>query len=131
MQIIENQLSVEDYRNMRKVSGLSEKTLMAAEIALKNTLHSVAILNDNKVIGIGRIVGDGGAFAQVVDVCVHPDFQRRGVGKMIMENLMSYINTLPTSCYISLLADGDAKYLYEKYGFKETAPDSVGMAIKI
>jgi hypothetical protein len=48
-----------------------------------------------------------------------------------MEKLMEFItNELPTSCYISLIADGDASFLYEKFGFKDTMPESKGMYYK-
>lgn len=80
---------------------------------------------------MGRIIGDGGAFCQVVDICVLPNWQGKGIGKLIMQDVISFIeNKLPESCYISLLADGDASRLYEKYGFEYTFPKSKGMFIK-
>lgn len=130
--IIENTIPIETYKKLRVSSGLSAKTTEAAEIGLANSLHSVMITNeDNEVIGMGRIIGDGGCFCQIVDICVLPEYQGQGIGKLIMENLMSYIkNKLPESCYISLIADGDADKLYAKYGFKDTMPKSKGMALK-
>jgi hypothetical protein len=32
---------------------------------------------------------------------------------------------------VSLLADGPAKHLYAQFGFAETAPASVAMALKV
>ena len=32
--------------------------------------------------------------------------------------------------YLTLIADGNAKFLYEKYSFEETAPYAVGMKYK-
>lgn len=130
--IIENTIPIVTYKKLRVSSGLSAKTTEAAEIGLANSLHSVMITNeDNEVIGMGRIIGDGGCFCQVVDICVLPEYQGQGIGKLIIENLMSYIkNKLPESCYISLIADGDADKLYAKYGFKDTMPKSKGMALK-
>lgn len=130
--IIENTIPIETYKKLRVSSGLSAKTTEAAEIGLANSLHSVMITKeDNEVIGMGRIIGDGGCFCQIVDICVLPEYQGQGIGKLIMENLMSYIkNKLPESCYISLIADGDADKLYAKYGFKDTMPKSKGMALK-
>lgn len=131
MKTIENQLSVEDYRNLRKKCGLSEKTQEAAEIGLKNSMYSVSLFEESQHIGMGRIIGDGGTFAQIVDICIHPDFQGKGLGKIIMENLMNYVQSLPKSCYISLIADGEASFLYEKFGFEDVAPKSKGMSFRI
>ena len=81
-----------------------------------------------KVVGMGRVIGDGGCFCQVVDICVIPGRQGKGLGKLIMKNITEFIKTsLPKSCYTSLIADGDAFYLYEKFGFQDTLPESKGM----
>jgi ribosomal protein S18 acetylase RimI-like enzyme len=129
--ILTNNISIENYRHIRKLCGLSEKTEAASKIGLGNTIFSISILNNTQFIGMGRIIGDNGTFAQIVDICVHPDYQGKGLGKTIMEHLMQYVNKLPKSCYVSLIADGNAKHLYEKFGFKVVEPESVGMALKI
>jgi len=117
------------YRELRILSGLSPKEAAAAEIGLKNTLHSVLVKDEqHDCIGMGRVIGDGGCFCQVVDICVLPGWQGQGIGKMIMQNIMEYIQKeLPESCYISLIADGEASKLYEQYGFQDTLPKSKGM----
>lgn len=90
------------------------------------------ISNANEIIGMGRVVGDGGCFCQVVDICVLPEFQGKGIGKVIMERICNFIaNELPKSCYVSLIADGNASLLYEKFGFKDTMPESKGMFLKV
>jgi len=120
--------SIEAYRHLRAASGLSPKTEEAARAGLAGTWHAIVACRDGRPVGMGRIVGDGGCHFQIVDVCVLPEHQGRGVGKMIMEALVSALERAPATAYVSLIADGDARYLYEKYGFAQTAPDSVGMA---
>ena len=34
----------------------------------------------------------------------------------------------PAEAYVSLIADGEAHRLYEQFGFRPTAPASIGMA---
>ena len=132
LKIVEETIPIQTYQHLRIASGLSAKTDEAAEIGLKNSVHSVMIKEDDRTIGIGRIIGDGGCFCQVVDICVLPDRQGKGVGKLIMKTLDNYIrNQLPESCYVSLIADGDASYLYEKYGFRDTMPRSKGMFLRV
>ncbi|UYW02592.1 GNAT family N-acetyltransferase [Flavobacterium agricola] len=80
---------------------------------------------------MGRVVGDGGCFAQVVDICILPSYQGQGLGKKIMQDIKKFINEqLPESCYVSLLADGQANKLYEQFGFQDTMPKSRGMYFK-
>ncbi|AKL69620.1 MULTISPECIES: GNAT family N-acetyltransferase [Streptomyces] len=122
--------SVETYLRLRSVSGLSAKTTEAAEAGLPNTWHGVTVLcgDDPQPVGMGRVIGDGGCFFQIVDICVTPEHQGRGLGKRIMAELVGELERrAPDGAYVSLIADGDARYLYEKFGFRQTAPASVGM----
>jgi len=129
--IIEDQIPVQTYQKLRSESGLSVKTEQASQIGLKNSIYSVMVADEVNVIGMGRIIGDGGCFCQVVDICVLPGYQGRGIGKLIMEKISGFINKkLPASCYVSLIADGDASFLYEQFGFKDTMPGSKGMYLK-
>jgi ribosomal protein S18 acetylase RimI-like enzyme len=123
--------SVQTYRHIREASGLSPKTIVAAERGLPNTLFGVQVFFHGEPVGMGRVIGDGGAFYQVVDIAVLPGHQGRGLGKRIMEEIASYIaREVPESGYVSLIADGQAYQLYQQFGFDLTAPESVGMALK-
>ncbi|MFI1249525.1 GNAT family N-acetyltransferase [Streptomyces anulatus] len=120
--------TVETYLRLRPAAGLSAKPREAAVLGLPNTWHAVQIRHGDKPVGMGRVIGDGGCFFQVVDICVHPDHQGRGLGKRIMAELIGELERrAPAGAYVSLIADGDARHLYEKFGFRETAPASVGM----
>lgn len=124
-------IPIDIYQNLRNRCGLSDKTEEACNIGLKNSLYSVVIELDSTIIGMGRLVGDGGCFCQVVDVCVLPEHQGKGYGKAIMSSISKYINTnLPSSCSVSLLTDRDAPALYKKFGFQDTLPITKGMYIK-
>lgn len=128
MKLKEAQIPVEIYQQMRIDCGLSPKTKEASEIGLTNSLYSVMVMEEDSVIGMGRVIGDGGCFCQVVDICVLPNYQGKGLGKLIMTSILKFVQTsLPSSCYTSLIADGDASFLYEKFGFKDTLPASRGM----
>lgn len=120
---------VDEYLHLRQIAGLSGFSLEAAEKGLAGTLYAVVIEEDGVAVGMGRLIGDGGCFAQVVDIAVDPAHQGRGLGKLIMKNLMDYADeALPKGAYISLIADVPANRLYAQFGFAETAPRSLGMA---
>lgn len=124
--------AVDEYRALRRLSGLSEKTEEAAARGLPNTLFAVVIEAGGSAIGMGRVTGDGGTAYQLVDIAVLPEHQGKGLGKRIVGALVEWLHAnAPKSAYVSLIADGPAKDLYAQYGFRETAPASVGMAFKI
>jgi GNAT superfamily N-acetyltransferase len=123
--------SVSTYQYLRLGAGLSGKSTEAATLGLKNTLFAVQVLSGDEVVGMGRVIGDGGCFFQVVDIAVLKAHQGRGLGKLIMREIKNYLDLhTPDSAYISLIADGKARLLYEQFGFVPVAPKSVGMAYK-
>ncbi|WP_320202879.1 GNAT family N-acetyltransferase [Agrobacterium rosae] len=124
--------SVEEYLHLRAIAGPSAFSADAARAGLSGTIYSVIVLQNDVAVGMGRLIGDGGCFFQVVDIAVHPEHQGRGLGKSIMDAIMTYVsNELPTTAYVSLIADVPANTLYEKFGFVETAPRSLGMAFRV
>ena len=129
--LVERFPAIDDYRRMRALTGLSEKSAEAAERGLANTTYGVSLLRGNAVVGMGRIVGDGGCFHFVVDIAVDPELQGRGLGKRIMDALDAWLraNAAP-SAHVSLFADGDAKHLYARYGFAQSEK-SVGMFYRV
>jgi ribosomal protein S18 acetylase RimI-like enzyme len=67
---------------------------------------------------VGRVVGDGGCNFEIVDVAVEPEYQGQGLGRLIMEKIMDFLNiNSPAGSYIFLIAD--VPELYEKFDFKK------------
>ena len=124
--------SSEDYRRLSVMAGLSPKSAEGAALGLPNTLFGVTVERDGKIVGMGRVVGDGGMFFQVTDIAVEPKHQGRGVGKAIVNEIVQHLKrTAPSGAYVSLIADGEAHRLYAQCGFRPTAPTSIGMEMFI
>lgn len=119
---------VETFRRLRTGAGMADRPAGAVAAGLPNSWHGVLVRHRGRVVGMGRVVGDGGCVFQIADVCLLPEHQGRGLGRRIMGELVAELERrAPAGAYVSLIADGDARHLYEKYGFTETAPHSVGM----
>ena len=119
----------EEYQQLRIVCGLSAKTTEAAVKGLPNSLYCTTVRDSGRLIAMGRVVGDGGCNFEVVDIAVHPDYQRRGLGSRVMKAISKYLDdNAPESAYVSLIADHHSPALYSKFGFQPTAPVSIGMA---
>ncbi|MEI5101129.1 GNAT family N-acetyltransferase [Streptomyces sp. PmtG] len=120
--------SVQAYLHLRAASGLSPRTVEQATAGLPHTWHAVTVYAEGEPVGMGRVVGDGGCVFQIVDMAVLPAHQGQGLGKRVMAALVDALERrAPAGAYVSLIADGDARFLYEKFGFRDTAPESIGM----
>lgn len=126
--------SVEDYLRLRADSGLSPKTRAQADAGIGGAWAAVHVVDDTtgETVGMGRVLGDGGWYFHIVDMAVLPSHQRRGLGDAILSWLVDRIRTdAPPGAWITLFADPPGRRLYERHGFAETAPGSVGMAIPV
>lgn len=116
-----------EYCELRKLADMSNKTIEAAMLGLPKSLFAVIIRdkNSNQLIGMGRIIGDLGCHVQICDVVIHPEFQRKGLSRIIMNEIMKFIHhNVPECAFVNLFADID--YLYQKFGFIKSS-ESVGM----
>ena len=57
--IYENKLTAQEFVNLTEAVGWGCPNLKQIETALKNTIYSISVEIDGKIIGMGRIVGDG------------------------------------------------------------------------
>jgi ribosomal protein S18 acetylase RimI-like enzyme len=130
LDIRHEQPSVEQYLALRKEAGLSEMSVEGAAIGLPRSIFAVTLYEENNLIGMGRVIGDGGCFFQVTDIAVKPSHQGRGLGKLIMREIREFLNTVPDKAYVSLIADGKASKLYAQYGFESVMPRSQGMFLR-
>ncbi len=66
-------------------------------------------------------------------MAVLPEHQKKGVGKMIMDALVSYLHSnAPKTAYVSLMADHGTPAFYAKFGFMfSEMPKSSGMYMRI
>ena len=110
---------------------MGTRSLEGVKRGLGNELFGALLyLRDNgELVGMGRVVGDGGTVFHICDMGVKPEWERKGGGAMIMDALMEFIEGLGISdAYVNLIADVDG--FYEKWGFKPTRPRSKGMFLK-
>lgn len=99
-----------------------------AETSIRNSAYSVIVKNNHRIIGMGRIVGDGAIYFYIQDIVVHPEYQGKGIGKEIMKALTKYLeDNTPDKAFIGLFASKGKAEFYEKYDFKNYSPNMTGM----
>jgi ribosomal protein S18 acetylase RimI-like enzyme len=124
---------VEDYLRLRAESGLTPKTRAQGEAALPGSWAACHVVHEAgaETVGMGRVIGDGGWYFHVVDIAVLPGHRRRGLADAILTRLLDDVRArAPEDAFVTLLADPPGRNLYRRHGFAETAPGSVGMALR-
>ena len=107
------------------------RSVKGASKGLGQELFSVVLRleKSGEIVGMGRIVGDGGTIFVICDMMVIESFQKKGGGTMIMDAIMGYLlEEAPPNSYINLMADVDG--FYEKWGFEPSLPRSRGMVLR-
>ena len=87
------------------------------EVIARYVEHSLVfgVYDGGKQIGLARIVSDYTTFAWLCDVFIHEDYRGRGIGKWLMETIISHPELQGLRRF--LLATRDAHGLYAQYGF--------------
>lgn len=123
--------TVEEYLRLRAESGLTPRTRAQAEAAIPGSWATCTVRHRESGEAVAdRVIGDGGWYFHVVDMAVLPAYQRRGLGDAVLSALRQRIeDAAPPGAYVTLMADAPGRRLYERHGFVDTAPRSVGMAL--
>lgn len=125
--IKDNALTPEIFVDIRERVNFKYYSIEDVKIALNNTLYNVVIYDNDKPIGIGRVVGDDRIVFFIKDIVVDPDYQNKKIGKLIMEHIFNYISTKACEgAYISLMSTTCCVDFYKKFGFIERPNDDFG-----
>ena len=125
---------VEDYLALRRLAGLTPAAREQAVAGLPGSWAARHVVHtaSGATVAMGRVIGDGGWCFHIVDMAVLPEHQRRGLGDAVLASLLQQIrDDAPPGAFVSLLADPPGRRLYARHGFAETAPASIGMAVRL
>lgn len=97
-------------------------------------MYSVSVYDDDKIIGYGRIIGDGICFLYIHDVMVIPKYQNKKIGSQIMNKLLEKVNQIKIEnpyVRVYLGASKGKEKFYERIGFitREDANLGSGMIL--
>lgn len=120
--------TVKEYNELRQLVEWPTFDPLLAKEGLSNSIFAVVILNENDlVLGMGRIIGDKAIYLHIQDVIVRPQFQGKGIGKLIMNELLKYIDKLGGSnTNIGLMSSVGREDFYKSFGFIPRPSDKFG-----
>jgi len=115
-------LTAEQFNILIESVGWGHRLIEQVESALKNSLYTVCIIEGNKVIAMARMIGDNSMSYFIKDVVVIPEYQGKGFGKLIINDILSYIKERTPKDWkvsVELMSASDKEAFYEKFGFQK------------
>ena len=115
-----NTLSAEEFVLLWESVWGQGPSIEQTRLALENTLFRVSIYDGERIVAMARAIGDKGLCYYIKDVIVLPEYQGKGLGRMLINELLSFINEngVPeTNIFVELCAMPDKIPFYEKFGF--------------
>ena len=116
----DNYMSFEEHNYLRTAVEWTRVSERQHEAAVKNSLFIVTVRLDGKLIGMARVVGDGGYLMLLGDVVVLPQYQGHGIGRAMLERVLDYANSHcgeDEKVMICLMSVKGKEGFYEKMGF--------------
>ena len=104
-----------------------------AALAIENSIDRVGVYDGRKIVAVARMIGDRGMCYYIKDVIVHPAYQGRGIGKMMIGELLQFIreNGVPgTDIAVELCAMPDKMPFYAKFGFEANEAQRMRMMLR-
>lgn len=120
------------YRKLYESTGWAPPASISDEVlqmALDNSWYWISAYDDQKLIGIGRLVSDGALYAFVCDMIVDPDYRKQGIGTSILGMLKEKCREHSFRRVWLFAAPGRAGF-YVKNGFDIRPADAPGMQMK-
>ena len=135
IKIKENNKDVNEFNYLYEEVGWGAYSYECSKKALDNTLYSISIYDEDKIIGFGRLIGDGICFIYIHDVMVEPKYQSKKIGTKIMNQLIKKIEEIKKEnldMRVYLGASKGKEGFYKKFGFitREEAGLGAGMILK-
>lgn len=124
---LNQEINIQDIDDIFESFGWHKRTSEKWQKLIERSSFCVQVLNNEKTIGFGRVLDDGD-YCMIYDVVVHPDFQKQGVGYMVMNEIMNYINqnNFTTVRLFYWKENTNLPRFYEKFGFQKM-PNGMGL----
>ena len=115
-----NKLTAEEFIYLWESVWDSAPAVEQVQLAMENSVFRVSVYDGEEAVAMARMIGDMGLCYYIKDVVVHPDYQKQGIGRGLINELLDFIKSngiSGTQIFVELCAMPDKIPFYEKFGF--------------
>ncbi|AJA47075.1 acetyltransferase [Clostridium pasteurianum DSM 525 = ATCC 6013] len=136
VQLKEGVLTAEYFNILSDSVGWGYVPVNQLKKAIENSLYTVCAFDNNNIIAMGRLCGDDSLFYYIKDVAVLPKYQHKGIGNLILKNMLSFIKQRTPKDWkvsVELISSKNKEGFYKKFGFelRPSEYDGAGMFLMI
>ncbi|AOK92250.1 GNAT family N-acetyltransferase [Paenibacillus polymyxa] len=120
-----------DFFSLYETTGWNSNGIYTPEIlyrAICNSWYVITVYENDHLVGFGRILSDGVYQTFICDLIVHPDYQNKGMGRVILTQLLEKCKSSGIR-WVQLSSAKDKRSFYKKFGFQERPADAPGMQL--
>ena len=87
-----NELTAEQFIELWETVWGDGPSLEQTRLAMKHTIFRVSIWDGDCIVAMARMNGDMGLNYYIKDVVVRPEYQGKGIGRILIDELRRFIN---------------------------------------
>ena len=129
-----NELKAEEFIFLWETVWGDGPSLEQTRLAMEHTLFRVSIYDGNEIVAMARMIGDMGLDYYIKDVVVKPEYQGKGIGRLLINELLKFIKEngiKNTDIFVELCAMPDKIPFYEKFGFGANEAQRLKMMCRV
>ena len=122
-------ITAEEYMDLRKQVGWTQFPLEEAQACIEKAYLVRCVRDDEKAIGVVRLLWDGGYIAYLSDLIVAEEYRGRGIGRTLVETCIDQLKKDLKPGYkvkMNLSSAKGKEAFYEKFGFRQRPNDDAG-----
>ncbi|MET1254805.1 GNAT family N-acetyltransferase [Aliikangiella maris] len=136
----------QEFVELRDAAGWGKVSLEMATQSLQHSLFHVTVrlsvelqsksqsmahdANNESLIAMGRVIGDGFLFFYIQDIVVAPNYQGQGLGHIVMTEIEDYLQVAAKpGATIGLFSAQGKENFYARYGYQKREGNSLGLGM--
>ncbi|NLJ16575.1 MAG: GNAT family N-acetyltransferase [Clostridiales bacterium] len=112
---------LEEYLKIREEVNFVKLEQRIAKNGLENSAYIVSAYDGERLVGLARLISDGGYVNFISDVIVHPKYQLKGIGKNLVEMILEHLqkNLIEgEKIAVYLMSAKNKEAFYKGFGFE-------------
>lgn len=118
LSVLNTKPPIDDFISLRAECGWGRLDIETATRTLAASLANITVFETERVVGFGRVVGDGAIYFYVQDLIVAADYRGQGIGSDILKALIGQTRDIASpGASIGLMSAKGKEPFYEGFGF--------------